>query len=129
MSRSGSWRSDGSEVGCRVERPDDGEAERRSFVSRQQRPELSEHLFVRDALSRFERGAGAVERGHRLWGGVLRPRLEPWPKGAGERLDQNFEEVMDGEELFLWQHVEQQVGLLTLLYEIEFHSCSRFYLS
>ena len=75
---------------------------------------------MRDALASVDLGAGAVERGHGFRCKFLfldRSHRQ----GAGKRFNQDFEKIMHGGEFFLRQHVDQQVGLLALLYEIEFH--------
>ena len=74
-----------------------------------------------DAFAMVELIAGAVERGHGLGGKFL---FLDWShcQGAGEWLNQNFEKAVDGEEFFLRQHVDEQVGLLALLNEVEFHA-------
>jgi hypothetical protein len=112
---------DGPEFGPCFDRPGNGKPVR-------SQAELSQNLFVGDALAPVERVAGAVEGGHGLGGQffVLDGRVG---EGSRERFDQEFEQVADGDKLLFRQSVEQGVGLLSLLREIEFHRCSLLFFS
>ena len=78
---------------------------------------------MRDPLATSERSAGTIQSGSGICGKVFifyRGRGQSTGKG----LNQDFQQSMHDRELFLRQHVDQQMNLLALLHAIRVRPCT-----
>lgn len=111
---------DTAQIGSGFVRPQDGKAR---GIPRSQ-AELAEDILMRNAFASRERCAGTLKSGgcFSTEGFFLNRRI---CERLRERLDHDFEQVMHGGNLFVREHVEQQVRVSTLLGEIGFHKITR----